>query len=92
MIGYVTGAFGVGSTEDTLTDTSTDFSSTPLSGSSNFFSIGGGIKYFVKNGWGGKILVDYYQRGEDYAFEGNENSSTKVVAGPRILLGLGYRW
>ena len=59
--------------------------------SSSFLSLGTGFKYFLAKGFGGRVFLDYYRRSETYAFE-NDDSSTKVVQGPRIQFGLSYRW
>tara|TARA_R110000868_G_scaffold75979_7_gene218913 strand:- start:1875 stop:3017 length:1143 start_codon:yes stop_codon:yes gene_type:complete len=93
MIGYVGVAMGIGSTEDTITDT-TGAASEPatLSGSANFFSLGGGIKYYLPNGFGMRAYLDYYRRGESYVIEDEEGEYTKVVSGPRVQLGLSYRF
>tara|TARA_R110000868_G_scaffold38661_3_gene135084 strand:+ start:3024 stop:4166 length:1143 start_codon:yes stop_codon:yes gene_type:complete len=93
MIGYVGVAMGIGTTEDTITDT-TGAAAEPatLSGSANFFSLGGGIKYYLPNGFGMRAYLDYYRRGESYVIEDEEGEYTKVVSGPRIQLGLSYRF
>ena len=41
-----------------------------------------------KNG----VLIDYYQRSETYEIENSDENFAKTVAGPRILLGLAYRF
>ena len=69
-----------------------------LKGNTRFYNIGLGIKYNF-NRWGCKLQLDYYQRREDYliAFEG-ENSTgpntkkIKTLTGPRLIMGLFYRF
>ncbi len=93
MIGFVGVSLGIGSTEDTITDTTgTTAEPVSLSGSSNFFSLGGGIKYYLPNGFGMRAFLDYYRRGESFVIEDQESEVTKVVSGPRIQLGLSYRF
>lgn len=92
MIGYLGVALGIGSTEDTIADTTeTGAEPATLSGSSTFFSIGAGIKYYLPNGFGMRAFLDYYRRGETFPID-NGDSYTKVVSGPRIQLGLSYRF
>lgn len=92
LIGYVGVAFGIGTTEDSLTLTDASAEAQTLSGSSNFLSLGGGIKYYLPNGFGMRAFLDYYRRGESYALEDDEGEYTKVVSGPRFQVGLSYRF
>ncbi|PIP89786.1 MAG: hypothetical protein COW01_07880 [Bdellovibrionales bacterium CG12_big_fil_rev_8_21_14_0_65_38_15] len=93
MIGYVGVSLGIGTSEDTISDT-TETAAEPvsLSGSANFFSLGAGIKYYLPNGFGMRAYLDYYRRGESFVIEDEEDEITKVVSGPRIQLGLSYRF
>jgi hypothetical protein len=59
--------------------------------SSNYYSIGPGLKYFTSWGLGARGLIDFYRRGEDFPVDDEENY-TRVVSGIRIRLGLSYRW
>lgn len=94
LIAYAGVGFGIGSTEDTITFTDSTVSTEPqtLSGSSNFFSLGVGAKYYLPNGFGMRAFLDYYRRGESYELEEEEGEYTKVVSGPRLQLGLSYRF
>lgn len=92
LIAYVGLAFGIGTTEDSLTLTDSSAEAQVLSGSSNFLSFGGGIKYYLPNGFGMRAYLDYYRRGETYALEDEEGEYTKVVSGPRFQVGLSYRF
>ena len=94
LIGFVGASFGIGSTEDSIaiTDESSSVEPQTLSGSSNFFTLGIGAKYYLPNGFGMRAQLDYYRRGESYALEDEEGEYTKVVAGPRVQLGLSYRF
>jgi hypothetical protein len=99
-IGYVTASFGVGDATDTGEIISgTELADSQLDGESTFASVGFGIKYNIQNGFGGRVLIDYYRRGESYSVtvedtSGNESDQTfeKVVSGPRMQLGLSYRF
>ncbi len=93
IIGFSGLSLGVGSVSDTfdlLSVTSTQTSQT-VPGSSSFFSVATGIKYFTRGGFGARAILDYYQRSESYEFENGDNF-TKSVTGPRLMLGLSYRF
>lgn len=100
LIPFFGGSFGLGTVSSTLTflgNNVTGTSQSPVEGSSNFFSFGGGIKYFTQRGFGVRALVDFYRRSETYTFA-EESSSitsaevTRTTSGPRFMLGLAYRW
>lgn len=93
LIGFAGVSLGVGSVSDTievLSNNSTQTSST-LEGSSSFLSLATGIKYYTRSGFGGRAMIDFYRRSESYQFDEGD-SFTKVVTGPRLLLGLSYRF
>jgi hypothetical protein len=91
-IGFATlgGGIGSASSETTISSSSTT-SSEPLSGSSNFFFVGGGGKYYLKNGFGARIIADYFTSGSTFEFDDDENL-TLSMSGFRIRVGLSYRW
>ncbi len=91
-------AAGIGSVDITQevnsTSTGTSVPETQ-SGSSNFFSLGLGAKYYLPNGFGGRALLDYYRSGATFDFEdtsGNSSETTLAVSGLRVQLGLSYRF
>ena len=94
IIGHITGSYGLGLVNDVITIKTLSSEEAPkeFQGSSNFLSIGFGIKYYAYNGFGLKAYLDYYQRGEFYVVENNEDDFTKNVSGPRFQVGLSYRW
>ena len=62
-------------------------------GVSNFLSFGLGIKYATRWGGSARLLFSYYRRNESYIFEGEENQElSKISQGPRLQIGLGYRF
>lgn len=61
-------------------------------GSTNGFSIGFGYKYYTQKGFGGRVLLDYYQRGEELEEDTLVQAYSRTVNGPRLLLGLSYRF
>lgn len=102
VIGYVSGSFGVGDVSDAIesVDTSSgETSNEELSGEATFVSVGGGFKYYIQNGFGARVFIDYYRRGETYAIQQDDGSGnvenlefTKTLTGPRIQFGLSYRF
>lgn len=62
------------------------------SGSSNYFLSGFGAKYLFKNGVSIRSTIDYYLRQEKYVVESPGTSYNVVNLGPRMLVGLSYRW
>lgn len=94
VIGFASLAAGIGTTTDTVTFSSgaSTGSEDTLEGSSNFLSLGMGLKYYNSDGFGGRAVVDYYRRAESYAIDTSDSEFTKTVAGPRVQLGLSYRF
>ena len=94
IIGHLTLSYGIGLVTDLITIKTLNSEEDPkeFSGSSNFLSVGFGVKYYAYNGFGLKMLLDYYQRGELYDIENNQDDFTKNVSGPRFQVGLSYRW
>ncbi|MEC7275741.1 MAG: hypothetical protein VXV96_05415 [Bdellovibrionota bacterium] len=93
LIGFSGLTLGVGSVSDTidLLSASSNQVSTTASGSSSFFSVATGVKYYTESGFGARAVLDYYQRSESYELE-NGDTYNKTVSGPRLLLGLSYRF
>ena len=94
IIGHLTIGYGVGLVSDVITIKTLNSEETPkeFEGSSNFISLGFGIKYYTYNGFGLRMYFDYYQRGEFYSVTNNEDDFTKNVSGPRFQVGVSYRW
>ncbi len=92
-IGFANFTIGVGTSQDSISYQTNTVSSDPqsLDGNTSFFSVGFGFKFFLKDGLGARALVDWYQRGEKYALD-DGTEYTKTVSGPRVQVGLGYRW
>ena len=88
FIGFGNVNFGIGDAKDSVNQ---EAASVTYSGSSNFFSLGLGFKYYLQSGFGARAILDYYRRSEIYDFSDSE-SDTKTVSGPRLLVGMSYRW
>jgi hypothetical protein len=94
LIGFAGVSLGVGSVSDTievLSNNATAQTSSTLDGSSSFLSLATGLKYYTRGGFGARAMIDFYRRSESYQFDEGD-SFTKVVSGPRLLLGLSYRF
>ncbi len=93
-IGFITANFGLGSTQEFFAQNTNSVvtEGETLSGKSSFFSIGAGLKYYLARGWGFRMLLDYYRRAEQYSIAEEDSDYSKVVSGPRMMVGLSYRW
>lgn len=94
LISFVGGAIGIGNVSDdvqVLTSNSTSPSNTDT-GTSSFISAAAGLKYYTRSGLGARIMIDYYQRSETYKVDASTDNYIKTVSGPRVLLGLAYRF
>lgn len=91
LIGYGTASFGLGSVTDTTSmPINGNMQETELSGSSNFFSVGVGMKYLMRNGVGMRAVLDYYTTSQEVTIA--EEVVTTKLSGPRIQIGLSYRF
>ncbi|MFP5459197.1 MAG: hypothetical protein ACLGG7_10740 [Bacteriovoracia bacterium] len=61
-------------------------------GSTFGYTFGGGFKFYSAKGWGARAILDYYQRGDKMTESSSELTWTRIVSGPRLWVGLGYRW
>ena len=90
-------SFGMGKAKDHNQLQEADAES--FKGNMGFFSVGVGVKYYLGQ-WGSKIELDYYRRVESYTIKNEEvGTSTsftekkmKALNGPRLLLGILYRF
>lgn len=73
-----------------LTATTTD--DRTANASSNGFQIGFGYKYYTREGFGARAIVDYYARNEKFKRDEDDNSFDRTTAGPRFMMGISYRW
>ncbi len=95
LVLFGTLTFGIGSVNSEVTAQNSvggdDSVTTQVDGSSSFFSLGLGSKFYLGNGFGMRALLDYYRTSETYNFEEGEQL-TRSLAGPRLQVGLSYRW
>jgi len=93
LIGHFSMGLGIGKSEEAFTDNTSGSSNTqPFSGSSTYFTVGLGLKYYLSRGFGFRGIFDYYRRGERYSIQDQSADFSRTVAGPRLLVGLAYRW
>lgn len=90
LVGFLSASFGIGSVSASTTSSSGQDDQT-LEGSNNFLSLGVGGKYGLSSGWGARALLDYYSSGESFSLEGGDEI-TRSLSGPRIQLGISYRF
>lgn len=63
-----------------------------LSASITSYAIGGGVKYFVSDGWSARLYGDYYQRADKYGADPSNIEWLKKRSGFRMQLALGRRF
>lgn len=85
IVGFAQVAFGTGLVEDIINNAQ-------YKGTSRFYSLGLGMKFYLAAGLGFRIIADYYYRNGDYALKGSNKSLVKRLDGFRFMLGLSYRF
>lgn len=63
-----------------------------LSGSTVAYTIGAGAKYYIHKGFGARFEFEYYTRGDQFAADANGTKWVTRKSGPRVTMGLSYRW
>ena len=61
-------------------------------GATSGYSFGFGYKFYTMRGFGFRALLDYYTRSEKFKEDDALNVHNKLVGGPRLMLGLSYRF
>lgn len=89
-IGFGTVSFGQGSAESSTTTAGVD--NEPVSGTTSFYSFGGGMKYVLKGGFGARAIAEYYSSSSSFTFEDATEDQALNLAGMRIRFGLSYRF
>ena len=94
LIGYGSFNLGLGRAEEAFTIQTIGNTSTTntYNGTMNFISIGYGLKYFTFGGVGFRGIIEYHRIGETYAVENSDKPFSKTVQGPRMQVGISYRW
>lgn len=95
FIGFGNASLGIGKVSIS-TSTASGTSSSDITGSDNFFSLGLGSKFYVSNGLGIRAMVDYFHNTEslDYpdTMSGGARTVSTVLNGFRFQVGLSYRF
>lgn len=94
FIGFLSFSFGVGQVSSVY-EPGAENPNGPVEeaiGTSISYAIGGGFKFYTAKGWGARIILDYYMRGDTLAETLGNTTWTRTSAGPRLLVGMGYRW
>jgi hypothetical protein len=95
LIGFGTLTAGKGSGTLKLKVSTTAVSDeVPREGTNTFVSFGVGGKYILNNGFGLRVVLDYYRSGESYQFQSNgvDTTTEQTLSGPRIQFGMSYRF
>lgn len=61
-------------------------------GGTQGFAGGFGYKFYTARGFGVRAIVDYYYRTEHYKQDVSLDKFNKTVGGPRLMIGLSYRF
>lgn len=92
FIGFLGINVGAGTASiKTNTTTSGVQSENIIEGSNTFVSGGVGTKYILTSGFGLRAVIDYYSSSETYNYP-NDVTVKRTLAGPRIQLGISYRF
>jgi hypothetical protein len=83
-------AYGLGTSRSGVRSQNSDRVS--VSGQTNSFSVGFGYKIYTWKGFGVRALFDYYLRDERYSKDDAGLQFNKRLTGPRLLLGISYRF
>lgn len=89
FIPFVTVSMGYGQVKSSLDGAAGELTA---NGTANSFAIGGGYKFYARNGFGARVVLDYYMRTESYEEDTLTNQFSRDLAGPRLQVGLSYRF
>ncbi len=95
LIIFFNGSMGMGKSTDSyeMTSGTQGDSTDTLNGTINFWSIGSGVKFFLPNGFGARMTMDYFVRGIQYDdVDMNDITWVQNMSGFRLYAGLGYRF
>lgn len=95
FIPYLHASFNVGTVKSTYkagTELSGANDELSANGGTQGFSVGFGYKFYTQRGFGARFLLDYYMRTESYKEDDQGFKFNKTVGGPRLMVGLGYRF
>jgi hypothetical protein len=74
------------------TESNGQLESLSASGNTQGYSIGFGYKFYFPNGFGARVLLNYYSRTETYSADEQTTEFNKTVSGPLLNVGLSYKF
>ena len=86
---------GFGMVRETRENRNVSLDQPSVSGNTSFFTVEGGVTYYWMSGIGIRGIVDWYRRSEVYQpeqYEDGEIIRLRTVSGPRIAVGISYRF
>lgn len=95
FIPYLQLAYGVGQISSTYSNGSElngAEKELSASGPTQSLSLGFGYKFYTTKGYSVRLLADIYSRSERYSQDDDGRQFNRYVQGPRLILGLGYRF
>ncbi len=90
FIPFITLGMGYGQAKSSLETAAGSTNS--ATGTGNSFFLGAGYKFYARNGFGARIFADYYMRKESYDADETSAQFSRDLSGPRVQVGLSYRF
>ena len=94
IIYYLSGSIGIGSVTSTYSpgNENVAYKEETLNASVFAYHFGGGFKYYTGEGFGMRAEFSYHVRGDQYGADTSEVTWTKAKSGPKLLVGISYRF
>lgn len=92
FIPFFTFSLAMGSASSTFSDASLGGASREARGSTFSRSFGVGFKFYTQQGFGARAVLDYYLRDDKLKETDSDLTWTRTNVGPRLWVGLSYRW
>ena len=93
FIWYAATSFMMGNSTTTMNPGANSLaSSEQLNASVVSYTLGAGVKFYTSEGFGARMQLDYYARGDSFANDRFNVSWVKNKVGPRVTMGLSYRF
>ena len=93
FIPFVNLALNIGSVRSTFSPgLGGDGEDQSANGSTSGFAVGFGYKYYTREGFGARAVLDYYVRNEKFKRDEDDNAFDRYAAGPRFMVGMSYRF
>jgi hypothetical protein len=94
LLPYVSASYFVGSVSSEYNRGSEDSSVAAQTNSGNYvgYAIGGGVKYYLSNGFGARLYLDYRTQVDSYGTDNTGGTWQVRKAGPLAAFALSYRF